>query len=164
MNEHEYAKCLSRDLDAERAAHAATKADLDAARAALEKAEAEVARQQMLWASIRDARVDAAESALASKDERIAALEDGLGSLLERLTEYGWKLTAIPDASAWRKALLDRARALLDASPAQIDERPPAGVPCLGCGERCATRYARDTEGFGFAMCDECHLEEEAKP
>jgi hypothetical protein len=39
---------------------------------------------------------------------------------------------------------------------------PPAGLRCLSCEVRPATRYARDAEGFGFALCDRCRMDDEA--
>jgi hypothetical protein len=38
---------------------------------------------------------------------------------------------------------------------------PPAGLRCLACEVRPATRYARDAEGFGFALCGACRLDDE---
>lgn len=46
-------------------------------------------------------------------------------------------------------------------TPAPEDGARPTGKLCLACRDRFATRYARDRDGIGYAMCSECELDEE---
>jgi hypothetical protein len=42
------------------------------------------------------------------------------------------------------------------------DDAPPLRVKCLVCETRQATRYARDQDDIGYALCAACRLDEEA--